>query len=604
MLNKIVRETFSGKVRILPLIEKEEGELLVWWYSGIVKNYRAQSEPKVVVFFRELNNDVPGAFKSISVPLTNLGLLRIGTIWEKGQCKAEAVMETKQFHVDFNNGSWKIVSPMDAKSNGYAKPFTQSDYPLKYESDRNWLLKFPFSDGRGLLTPCLEFFSRCYGCSEEVKRVLATYTWGEAESRLYIPVNKTKYSGKWPIKLKSRIYNGDTTFLAHVYYEKYAEEAAKKIHSQIEASFLNKEQIAFIEVIPWFQGPAQIRVKGFWIDNGKSFLGLQIIGYSEPDGVPIYRDRENTNITGPLEEDAKLGKSWHGATIRKKNKKTPMIVDLTADDEPDHGAASVEVANPEIIILGERRAIIDVRRETAKSTSGKLGNGKTPKAFSGGEAYGSGKDVGHASIHASIVMESKGALRDMWEAMLALKNERPDFIKSVEWFTFMSGFSSDIEPKTNALQPFDRDAKVNTKTRNWLYSNVHKKDPRGILVARIKSVGKIIYIIEIERRPRTKIDKNGKVVDAEEPFQGLVMALENHEQFILWLPEFMSEVRQKLGIVQKLVGKCPGVAKTFRHPASPTSETPGRAALMNALKKMDIIFESKATPLRQSKTDF
>lgn len=599
MLNKIVREPVKGKVRILPLLVHEKGELLVWWYSGIIKNYRAESEPKVAVYFRELNDNVPGVFRNILVPLTSLGQLRIGTIWENGVCSAEAVMETVQFQVDFNNGSWKLISPFDAKSNGYSKPFTQDDHPLEYVSDRNWLLEFPFSDGRGLLIPCLEFFSRCYGRSEEVKRVLATYTWAKAESRLYIPVNKSEHPGKWPIKLTSRVYNGDTTLLAHVYYEQYAEEAARNIHSQIEISFLNNEPMAFIKVIPWFEGSAKIKVKGFWTENGKSFLGLQVIGCSDPEGVPILRDRENTNKTGPIEAGAELGQSWSNMPAGRK--KYPMIIDLTADDEPDHGATSVEIEDPEFEILGEPRIIIDVEREKAKSSSGKYRKGKDAKAFSGGEAYGSGKDVGHASIHAPIVMESKGALRDMWEALLILRKKTPELIQSVEWFTFKDGFSSEVEPKINALEPFDKGVKVTTKVRKWLYSDVLNKVPRGILVAKIKVVGRIVYLIEIERRPLTKRDKDGKVVETEEPFKGLVMTLNNHDQFITWLKEFMSDIRHASGIVQTLVGKCPGVADVFKHPKVASNENPGKAALNNALKKVGIIIEHKAASSQQSK---
>lgn len=590
LLSPITRRTLVSKVRICNQLKHEKDELIVWWYGGIAKNYRAESVPKVVVFFRRLDkNGNLGTFERKNIALTFLGLLRIGSIWKDGECRSEAVMpaEQKTIDVDFTQGTWKFVSPAQAAMDSIENPINQNDYQLYFANDKNWLIDFPLANGKNLLIPCTEFFVRYYGRSEEVPRVLATYGWGEVNKRFYLPFDQPVRSNTWPIKLKSRLYNGDVVFLAHMKHDQYTQLAAKNINAQIEISFSRKEPYAFVQVSTWFKGKARVLVSGLWINKGKTFLALRILGGSDPQEAPIQRDRENSNKTEGA-AGAELGNLPDGRPLRIL-RKPPKIVDLTDDDEPDHGAPTVEVEEPDFVILGEPRAVIDVKRNRAKKkTVTMLGEGEEPKSYSSGDPHGSGKGVGNASIHARTVMESHGTLRDMWNAMRLLKKKHPKLVSSVEWFTFESGFSSEVEPKMVGLKPFDEDNEVTTEIRNWLFYDVYNKDPRGILVVRLVVAGVSIYFIEIERRPRTKKDSDGNPVDTEESFMGFVLVLDDQSQFESWLGNFLSGVRYVRGIVQKLVAHCPGKAAAFKHTTAKNDEVPCKAAVLNALEKVGI----------------
>lgn len=591
MLSPITRRDLKGKVRICGALSKENDELIVWWYGGIVKNYRAESVPWVIVFFRKLDeNGNLGVFVSRKVALTFLGKVRIGTIWKNGECKSEAVLPVgdEKHHVDFTQGAWQFVSPAQAAKSGTENPINQDDYPLPFHYDKNCLIDFPLADGRNLLVPCLEYFVRCYGRSQEVPRVLATFGWEEATKRFYAPFDQPETPNTWPVKLKSRLYNGDVVCLAHMKYDPYTAHVAKSINSQIEVFFEKKESIAFIEVSPWFQGKAQVLVSGLWINKGRTFLALRVDGCNDPVDVPhILRDRENKNKTiVPVgTEPDQPGNGWTSRVLKKQ----PKIIDLTDEDEPDQGAPTVEVEEPDFAILGEPRVVIDVVRERAKKTTiSTVGAGNEPKSFSSGEPHGSGKGVGNASIHARTVMESNGTLRDMWNAMRLLKAKNPKLVNSVEWFTFESGFSSEVEPKMVGLKPFDEDNEVNTEIRNWLFYDVYNKDPRGILVARLVVAGISIYFIEIERRPRTKKDGDGNPVDTEESFMGFVLVLDDESQFESWLGIFLSGVRHVKGIVQKLVASSPGKAAVFKHSTAKDDVVPCETAVLSALKKVGV----------------
>lgn len=589
-MTPITRRPLTGKVRTYHPLEKEEGELIVWSYGGITKNLQAMSVPKAVVFFRKLDSQgVPGYSVPRKIALTHLGLLRIGTIWQDGVCRAETILETDKFDVDFTHRSWRFVSPYECARNGQPAPINQADYPLHFAQDKNWLLDFPLADGKNLLIPCLEFFVRCYGRSEEVPRDLATYPWEEVERRFCAPFDQPVIPGTWPIKLKKRMRNGDTVFIAHAKHDPYAQRVAKSIYGQIETAFGNKDTHAFAKIAPWFQGPAQIKVSGLRINDGKTFLALRIRGCSDPQGESIQRDRENTNKTDAQAGGAEEGKSWDGAPVRVL-KKLPNIVDLTDNQEPDHGASTLEVGEDDFEVLGTPRVVIDERRDRAKTSAGRPGESGEPDIFSTGEPYGTGKGVGYASIHARPVMESQGMLRDMWNALRYLKESRPDLIQSAEWFTFDRGFRSDPELELIALQPFDDVSVVElpTETRHWLYYDGSGKAPRGVLVVRVMAQGSPVYIVEIQRRSRKKKDEGGNLRDAEEMFKGLAFMLDDEKQLNAWLRQLLSEIRHVRGIVWKLIGMCPGRADAFKHTSASDEKVPCEAAVLNALGKVGV----------------
>lgn len=568
-------------------------EWMTWWYCGIFKNRSAESQPSVLVAFRPLASGVlSDEMIYRRLPLTSLGQVRVGTVWKDSICVSEAVFEEAKFCVDFTKGRWRFSSFHEAIRRNGMLPFPQANYPLRHTKDMNWVVEFPFSAGGKLVIPCLEFFSRCYGRSEEVKRILATYPWhgekGNHKSRLYAPLDEPEEAGKWKVKLRKRLVNGDVVFLAHAKYDPYTEKIAKDIYAQIESGYDPASKIpAFIKVGPWFQGPAIIKAKGIWFNDRKSFLALQVTGCSEPNGVPIIRARENTNQTGPLPADADIGSAWAGAPERTLVQ-LPEIVDLTGDDEPDHGARSIEIQDPDFEVLGQPRVVIGARRDRAKSTAAARHKGNDASKFSSGEPHGGSKGVGHAAIHARPVLESKGALRDMWDAMLFLKLKSRERISSVAWCTADYGFSNDPEMKLIGLVPFDKTDQITEKVRMWPYYDMAKKTPRGVLVARMIVDGASVHIVEIQRRQRTKQLDDGTLINSEDKFRGMVFILDDQGRFETWIREFLRKVRYERGIVKNLIGSCPGKADVFNHTSASDERVNCEAAVLNALEKMGI----------------
>lgn len=584
-----LRETQTFSIEDSSL-KDNSGSLVVWWYGPVSKNTRAQSVPKAVVFFRRLDgNGNLGQIIRRETALTHLGLLRIGSVWNNGVSNASITLPTETFDVSFSPDDWETISPYSVVHNEKRNnPIHPNEYPLYFSPDKNFLLDFSLPDGRNLLIPCTEFFVRCYGRSAEARRILATYPWEEVLRRLFKPIEEPVLPNTWPVKLTSRLYNDDAVFLAHVLYDPYACRAAKNIYGQIETAFDANNPYVFLQTTPWFQGPAKLFVAGISINGGKTFLGLRILGCSDPGGKTILRDKENTKSkdgsTGADFNDAK----GSGYPV-KKLCQLPDIINLTADDEPDHGASRQEIQEEDFVVLGEPRKVIDVRRAKGHQSATRIVTKGEETSFSTGEAYGSAKGVGYASIHSHAVMESQGILRDMWSAVLYLKNKQPDIIQSAEWFTFKDGFNSDPDPKLIALMPFENeDLDIDSRTRKWLYNDTSLQTPRGVLIIKIKTSGKSVYIFEIQRRIRKTKHSDVRRKKAEETLTGLVFELNDQSRLHQWVRRFLAEVRHVKGVVQRLTGGCPGIAHAFKHSPASDEQVPCEAAVRNALGKVGV----------------
>lgn len=588
----------KGGVRYKGAFSENSTSLMTWWYCGIYKNRKAGSQPNVLVEFREISESGTVSEKPFfqRVPLTALGQFRVGSVWQRGIIRSEAQLDIGRFTVDFDLDGWTVDSFNQSRLEGRPPPFPRSLYPLQYASDKNWLLVFRLPTGGRLVIPCLEFFYRCYGSSAELKRVLATYPWpeihGGQRSRLFLPLGEPEESGKWKVNMPPLLRNGDEIFLAHAKYDSYTRNIAKRIYAQIESNFDTNDKVpAFIKVAPWFRDFAELKVKGLAFDNGRSFLGLQVLGCSDPAGVPISQLREYQERFRP-ELDESNGNP--GATLPERRlTKLPEIIDLAGDREPDHGALTVEIQDPDFEVLGEPR---EVSRPRKKSAQGSLGGytparGREVDAVSSGESFGSGKSTGYASISAKPVLESQGVLRDMWNAMLYLSSVQVGRIKSVEWFTFDDGFSSQLEPKLIGLTPFDDAAterdNIPNATRNWLYMNPQNRcEVRGVLVTRLSVSGQYVYIAEIQRRARTVKDSSDNKKLSEEAYKGLVFVLEDQSEFESWLRSVLAQIRHVKGVVQRLVGECPGYASAFKHNTASTDRVPCESSVLNALNKV------------------
>ncbi|WP_249976771.1 hypothetical protein [Vreelandella olivaria] len=567
-------------------LKNEAERLVVWWYGPIFKNTRSESVPKIYVFLKPIDqeNNLGDVIKRTTV-LTHVGLLRIGSVWEKGVSNSRIAFDEKIFPVSFSPDGWRIVSLDDLHKAGRSlyTPFNDASYLPLDRKHKSYLIEFDLPDDKHLLIPCTEFFARVYGRSSEIKRVLATYPWEKVKERLYRPLNAPASPGTWPVRFTHRVHRDDAILLAHMLYDPYAEQAAKRIYSQTEASFPQDKML--LKVTPWFQGSGEISVSGVPIDDGNTFLGLQILGCTQPDGATIHREREKSTTISATDGPDALPQFPYNQL-----QEIPDVIDLTDDDEPDHGSSWLDLPEDEFVVLGKPRAVLD-KRHNQKNVPSKRG---VPVAgdetmFSTGEPHGSGKWVGQVSIHAPITLESQGFLRDMWNALLYLQSAYPATIHSISWFTFEDGFSTSPDPRLISLEPFGIDDDVETSVANWVYIDTQTKVPRGVLIIRVHVLDQTLYLMELQRRPPKPRADGSEETSKPPSYKGLIFTLNHQDNFENWLRQVLSNVRHVQGVVQKLAGHCPGVADTFKHSKPKNENVLCEASVLNAFSKVGIM---------------
>lgn len=494
----------NSVIRLKESLGVVDDQVMAWWYSGFYKNSKSLSQPHVLILFRKIKDGMlSDDVIQRRLPLDALGQIRIGSIWQNDRCRAETSLLSKQFAVNFSLGRWRFTSFGEAQRQQRIPPYPMDEHPLLLDKDRNSLLEFALPDGGKLIVPCIEFFSRCFGRSGELKRVLATYPWDglgdTASSRLYAPLDTPEEPGRWQVRLRRRLHNGDVVFLAHAKYDPYTQFVAKGINAKLEASYDPKNKNpAFVDIGPWFEGPAELKVEGIPFNNGKSFLALRVLGMSDPEGALVLRARENSRDAENPAPDGSP-ESWAGAPVRQLLK-YPEIVDLTGDMEPDTDAGAIEIQDPDFEVLGDARTVINVKPEQATTKAGAGAKPSDVSTISGGDAHGTGKGIGYASIHARPVFESHGTLRDMWDAMVHLQTTRPKVLQELSWFTFTDGFSTNPVPELIALEPFKKDDDATTTARRFPFLDPNVPSLRGILVARLMVPDGPAYIVEIARR--------------------------------------------------------------------------------------------------------
>lgn len=564
----------------------DDAKYVVWWYCGITKNNRDNSQPLVLVGFRKLigNNEFSNSMVFESVSLVLLSQLNIGTVWKNGVCVGKLVFKTRLFELDFKKEYWKYEN-FHQKKDG---PFPMQIYPLKYERDVNWLVSFNLEEGK-LVIPCLEFFTSSYGTSAEFRRCIGTYPWEDlVRERLYASYSVTETPGEWTVAIGKKLVDADAIPLAHLKYDPYTRKAVKSIYPQLETQFSHLESLAFIRVGPWHQKRVQLRVQGIEFDEGRSFLGLRITGLSHPESPKINLIKERSSKEeGDVNEDESIDIG------QKKLADFSDLAPATSFLAPDRDVASLIINDSDFEVLGSYNPI--VKHYTSKSSDA-ISVNSVPTSdivgtVSGGDAYGTEKEIGGLGIHKknTPTLESYGILRDMWNAALFFKNHYPHRISSVTWYSPETGFSHEIEPTLIAFEPYGvKDAPKDKTTRNWPYIDPHTSLLRGVLVVRIVIDGQQIYILEIQRRSQNRKNQQGSVVDSEEAFQGLVFQLNNQVGLDHWLAGVIIETRTVKGVLKKLIDYCPGKAACFRHNASSSDKVPCESAVRNALRKMGV----------------
>lgn len=529
-----------------------QGDQLVWWYGPIFNNRSERSIPLVKVHFKQLFNDIPGPNTSAIVPLSSLPHYRIGTIWRDGLCVSDTTLtsDPEYFEIDFDEGGWSTTCRAELVQQNEARIFHHDEYPLKYQLDRTRLISFRLDDERNLLIPCTEYFIRAYARNMEVCRALATLTWTNAMSAFFDDPRRDESDPRiWLVKPSHVMRFYDAVFLAHLLYDYYAEGRIKYINSQFTSQ--GPGTPIFLDVKPWFLGKGRFLCRGQWINDGKTFLCLSLLGSTQPQGAEIEWLTKKFDSS-----DGQEG----GRRVMPRPVRTAEAEEFIKEcsyTTPDTHSELVIVKPPPFKLLGLKRPVRK-RKEVIKTDRGRLGpNPPEADLHSSGDGHGTDKKVGKLehSANAEAELVTHGFLRDIWNAFKSIMADNPERVTKVNWYN-PPKFREQEPPGLVMLTPSINWAPGDKSAPGWVYLDKKTGELRGLMVLRIEVDGENYFCIEVQPTKPEKPEYSGVLMKSH------VSTVEEFDEF---LQELCLQVRKVVGRFINMASFFPPDTKIFKH---------------------------------------
>lgn len=556
------------------------GDWVVWWYSSLKRNGLDHTVPLVNVVFRRLKGDkLTGAFVKRRIALSRLCFYQPGHILVNNALSERLSTDVEWFDVNFRiaGNNWSHVPIPELGLSSAKSPFLLP----KYCSDERALV-FNIGNGKKLVLNCVEFLVRGYSRRSEIPRILATYEWPEAHSRLFaqatpaeekIPRGKTLTGKeKWTVYPHRDMVEDDYVLLAHIANDTtYAANAAKTVYSQLDpARFRNGEELP-ITVRPWFNSESKLKCRGFWSADKTTFYCTELVGLKEPAGIPIEARRDESTRTETPED-----------RIEKERllalRKDPMTIVLTDLNQPRSQIPSQEVEDSSFEVIKARVVNrVSLPKFTREQKTIRK-DGDDIEDYSTGDAAGQKNNTTGKVVLANreIGINSSGMLYEMWNSFQRLKVAQQ--IDNLWWFSPPDQKDSNSNFKCIAFEDNLKDPKV-TK---WL--RLKKGGQRGLLLILVKVQNKFIMIVEIQRNEW--INRHG--IYKEESFSGLVCTVANSGEATHIVKELHDYLPRNKGVFQKFKSSLPIKIDTFEHhqTGNPNGWCDTTAVL--ALSKMDV----------------
>ncbi|MHB8850217.1 MAG: hypothetical protein ACYC45_03790 [Acidithiobacillus ferriphilus] len=554
--------------------------LAVMWYGALHINHNDSSQPLASVLLHDVkDNTLFGEFRCTKVSALNLGLLPIGSVWHEGKIVAKAKLTRARFEVDFSNDGWEHYFLNGDKSPLIPASVYPLFWPCKNEIADAWMLRFSLANNKTLIIPSLEFFTRCYG-SSRLRRSFLTLPWNEVESRLFPKPEEQipdENPNEWTIYLSSSHTKSDAHLLSHIKYNSYARLQTQNIVAQNLSSDPNHR--LFLKVAPWTNKKGEIDVAGFYINETRTFVALNILGMGLSDypQYVIYKSR-----TAAKKPDDEATTSPSANFTSQPEYSDPELLD---DESPNQHKGLTKIQEPPFLWIKEKPIITryierDIPRKNRKrgqeqdvtTDTGLLPHTDT---FSTGEAYGTSRNVAEALTHSKQNSESVDQLWGMWEAITKFAKQHKDIIKGVYHYDITKGLCNSGAPRlinfplTRANQNNDGNNKKSVYKNGSIpqrFPVVYGKPPkrRGLLLVKISLYGAHFYILEIQQR--TDI--------AGESFAGLAFTVSPTDDFNAFLLDLIERVKSANGHVSSLAANWKnGKAIAYRHLNSKDNRT-------------------------------
>ena len=584
--------------RAFPELSRLRGRWVVCWYPCVLPRATEDVQPLVKITVRDVHETHPKrAFRRPAVPVTALGQLRVGTVLDDGCSTAEVVLRSKTLRLVFGT----------ACTTSDLRPLRRQLRPRP-----DWFagvglggcaLRLPLRRRGDLWIPSLEYFSRCYGRSQEVKRILLEHPWDQAEERLFAAVQADEVPGPstWRIRYgsaASRLVAADAVFLAYVRHCVYANAAAKRLYPSLDIrqpataaeEAARRRRGIRLDVGPWFLGPVTLKVRGLPLANG-GFLALRVDGSSAPicpANLAIEREVASDDPSADEDDHADPDVESDSTSRRRRRRTSADGLPVVWSQVPAWDSPEAQLPETDFEELDPRRDVRTVPDERRRGPAPRVVASPEPRQLSTAEPAGSDRETGVALAFSPSVPPTEDVLRDVWNALQFFEERYPACVRTVDWFTPDAGFRSSLPL---GFVRFRLDGPYGSRPAYpWVRRQPRVRRPRGFMVIRVGVSGgsgsegtRHLYLVEIERRPPVR---------AVEKFSGLIFDLERHgdsvEALRAWIDFLRRWLPPRRGVFASLLDDCPGNAAIYQHISLDHDRVRQETGVRNALRKMGV----------------
>lgn len=556
------------------------------WYGANARARTHGDVPTIYVWFRPLYRGREfGNWVWLRVATTFLGQLRIGSIWRNGISTDELEFDEFRYTGSYTRSHWEDI----VWAQKHPELIPPDIYRLPYKrNDQSRLLRL-HTNGKTLLVPCTEFFSRCYARSSEVNRILLTYRPEELDARLMLQEPIDSVPGARAIWIPPFTTDADAHFLARLRYDTEMSKRLRAFPGQLEQELIgSRNNVAFMAFGPWYYGPARLKVQGIDLGNG-NFLALRIVGHTLPTDIPVHalrlqketdRDAELARYPMPRRE---VHEVYEGQTIA-------VTQELGADRDTDIHV----IHDPGIEILNTPAPVTTqtVRRDRNGRTI------RTPSAPSScsapGEVSGTGKGVGNLQAYSEALPPAGGSVLKLWAGLVYLQEANPKLIVSVAWCAPSYIFQHPpAAPEASFQLPalkYPRAVQDIKDTNNWLHRS-GLASSRSVFVFRIQTAHFTGYLFEVQRAVREVKNEAGKKENKEDNYCGLVAIPKNGCDLNKWLNTIFEVISWKRGVMNKVLPYIKDITshqKYYARSKRDMQSLEGQATALLALNRLGI----------------
>lgn len=494
---------------------------VIWWYGPVLKNNSDSSIPIVLVLTRYLDENfvLSNQVKSYKITVTELELVRIGTIW-KGQKRLDSLYnefenyrnnlqlafdfttsepESVLFSTKIGEGKW-LIPPFRYHLGDFG-----NDYILKKQFYNSTLTKLITTNGITVLIPSLELLTSAIAPEHKLLRAHLLYKPIDQVLASYMRKGYAK-DDTYVIESQNGFFTSNLTLLAYMRNNQISRSRLSQIWPSMQTNPSGYSE-RYPIILPYHPTKLTLKGDGIKIDD-TTFLMLRINAFSLPTDYPVLNIMDDPSTDSSQFRSDEFGRNHS----RPQNSSSKDNLPITSFNDPHHDTGQHYIQT-EVRIIGPKPNIKLYKKNKISNGSPNsiiLLDEQETKALSSGEANSrqDSKGTGEAK---QAPAETEVNLSNIEWAIKELKELTTDPKSKVSSFVYIGNKGTEHSDQTFCYMS---EAEMPPKhARKWyLYDKSKGKNNkdestktglryRKFLIAKLAlKEGGHIYLLEIEQK--------------------------------------------------------------------------------------------------------